>query len=250
MTPSFIAIIPARRGSTRLPNKPLLDIAGVPMVVRTAQQAAKSHARQVIVATDDQEILDVVQNHGFTALLTRPDHASGTDRLAEAAQQLGLPSNSIVVNVQGDEPLIDPTLINQVATLLAQRDDAHIATCACPITTPEDLYNPNHVKVVIQLNQLALYFSRAPLPWAPHAHQPWSAQLPAYRHTGLYAYRTAFLRQCSQLTRGKLERFEAIGQVRALENGYQIVVQPLTAAPAPGVGTEADFAQVRQRYLE
>jgi len=250
MTPSFIAIIPARRGSTRLPNKPLLDIAGLPMVVRTAQQAAQSNARQVVVATDDEEILNVVQHHGFTALLTRPDHASGTDRLAEAAQQLALTADSIVVNVQGDEPLIEPDLINQVAALLAKREEAHIATCACPITSQDDLHNPNQVKVVTQLNQLALYFSRSPLPWAQQLSQPWPDNFPAYRHIGLYAYRTEFLQQFSQLTPGVLEQFEKLEQLRALENGYQIVVQPLASAPAPGVDTEADLERVRRRYLE
>jgi len=250
MTPSFIAIIPARRGSTRLPNKPLLDIAGLPMVVRTAQQAAQSNARQVVVATDDKEIREVVQHHGFTALLTRSDHASGTDRLAEAAQQLALTPDSIVVNVQGDEPLIEPSLINQVATLLAKRTEAHIATCACPITSQADLHNPNQVKVVTQLNQLALYFSRSPLPWARQLSPPWPDNFPAYRHIGLYAYRTAFLQQFSQLTPGVLEQFEALEQLRALENGYQIVVQRLALAPAPGVDTEADLERVRRRYLE
>lgn len=250
---SFIVIIPARRASTRLPDKPLLDIAGAPMVVRTAQQASRSNASRVIIATDDLHIDQTVRAHGFETVLTRADHATGTDRLAEVAQQLNLQPEDVVVNVQGDEPLIDPAVINSVAALLIQTPDAAIATCACPINDADTLFNPNAVKVVCGLDRQALYFSRAPIPWARDAlaqHTPQLADgLPARHHIGLYALRTHFLLQFSRLPVGPLEKFEALEQLRALENGFSIVVHEVDALPAPGVDTADDLERVRQIFI-
>lgn len=246
---SFTAIIPARASSTRLPGKPLLDIAGKPMVVRTAERAAQSGAMQVVVATDDATIMQAVQAHGFTALLTRHDHPTGTDRLAEAAALLGLPDDAIVVNVQGDEPLIEPDTINQVAALLATRPDAAIATCAAPVADAHTLFNPNAVKVVCDAHDRALYFSRAPIPWArdtlADGEQRLAPGLPALHHIGLYAYRVHFLRQFPGLPAGVLEQVECLEQLRALEHGHAIVVQRCARPPAPGVDTPEDLQRVR-----
>ncbi|MBP6019993.1 MAG: 3-deoxy-manno-octulosonate cytidylyltransferase [Burkholderiaceae bacterium] len=250
---SFIAIIPARASSSRLPDKPLLDIGGKPMVVRTAEQAARSKASRVIVATDDARIQDVVRSHGFTTLLTRADHPTGTDRLSEAAAQLDLPPDAIVVNVQGDEPLIDPEHINAVAALLAERPQASIATCACPLADAQALFNPNVVKVVCDQQQRALYFSRAPIPWARDAladgQRVLATGLPALHHIGLYAYRANFLAQFPGLPSGPLEYFESLEQLRALENGYVIAVQTMASHPATGVDTAEDLARVRDLFL-
>lgn len=249
----FIIIIPARRASTRLPDKPLLDIVGVPMIVRTAQQASRSQAERIIIATDDPEIENTVRGHGFDVLMTRSDHATGTDRLAEVAQQLKLSPETIVVNVQGDEPLIEPDTINRVARLLADTPDAAIATCACPISDADTLFNPNAVKVVCDVRQHALYFSRAPIPWARDAlaqqgHQL-ATGLPALHHIGLYALRTRFLLKFPQLPVGNLEKFEALEQLRALENGFAIAVHTVDSMPSPGVDTAEDLERVRQIYI-
>ncbi len=246
---SFIAIIPARRSSTRLPNKPLLDIAGKPLVVRTAEQAAKSKASRILVATDDPEIRQAAEQAGFECQLTRADHPTGTDRLAEVAQQLKLGPDDIVVNVQGDEPLIDPALINHVAALLQSQPDAAIATCASPITETDNLFNPNIVKVVCNHRQQALYFSRAPIPWAREAladgNRVLAPNLPALHHIGLYAYKVGFLNTFPRLPVGPLEAFESLEQLRALENGFGIAVHIAQAHPAAGVDTAADLERVR-----
>lgn len=250
---SFIAIIPARAASTRLPDKPLLDIAGKPMVVRTAEQAALSGATRVVVATDDKRIQAAVQQHGFEVLLTRSDHPTGTDRLAEVAKQLALEPEAIVVNVQGDEPLIDPILIDQVAQLLATQPDASIATCATPILDASALFNPNIVKVVCTQQQRALYFSRAPIPWARDAladgNQRLAPGIPALHHIGLYAYRVKFLERFSSMPAGPLETFESLEQLRALENGFSIAVHVTSARPAAGVDTAEDLSRVRQAFI-
>ncbi|NYT59504.1 3-deoxy-manno-octulosonate cytidylyltransferase [Alcaligenaceae bacterium] len=249
---SFIAVIPARAASTRLPGKPLLDICGKPMVVRTAEQAAKSQASRVVVATDDPNIQMAVQEHGFEALLTRADHPTGTDRLAEVAAQLALAPDTIVVNVQGDEPLIDPAQINTVAQLLAQTPDASIATCATAIIDAAVLFNPNAVKVVCTHRQRALYFSRAPIPWARNAladgSQTLAPGLPALHHIGLYAYRTDFLKAYPGLQLGPLESFESLEQLRALENGYSIAVHIADTHPAAGVDTQEDLDRIREIF--
>ncbi|QXX78742.1 3-deoxy-manno-octulosonate cytidylyltransferase [Alcaligenes ammonioxydans] len=249
---TFSVIIPARLGSTRLPNKPLADIAGQPMIVRCAQQAAQSAARQVWVATDSPQVLEAVQAHGFHALLTDAEHPTGTDRLAQAARLLDLAEDEIVVNVQGDEPLIQPEHINAAAQLLARSGQADIATLAAPITNAETLFNPNAVKVVCDLNDRALYFSRAPIPWArdtlAQGDRILADELPALHHIGLYAYRNRFLQQYAQLPRGPLEHFESLEQLRALENGFQIMVHRLQEIPAAGVDTEQDLERVRAHF--
>ncbi|MFA5520140.1 MAG: 3-deoxy-manno-octulosonate cytidylyltransferase [Castellaniella sp.] len=247
----FTVIIPARRGSTRLPAKPLLDLAGLPMVVRTAQQAARSGAGRVIIATDDAEIQSVAQAYGLTALMTHAGHPTGTDRLAEAATQLGLQDSDIVVNVQGDEPLIEPGIIDAVAALLARSPQSAIATCASPIATADELFNPAVVKVVCDAQDRALYFSRAPIPWARDALASQASPhlapgLPALHHLGLYAYRMAFLQAFPRLASGPLERFEALEQLRALEHGHVISVLRCEQRLAAGVDTPADLERVRQ----
>ncbi len=250
---TFIAVIPARAKSTRLPDKPLKDIGGKPMVVRTAEQAARSGASRVIVATDDHRVMTAAQLHGIETILTRGDHATGTDRLAEVAKLLALAPDDIVVNVQGDEPLIDPALIDMVAQLLQSVPDAAIATCASPITDANTLFNPNAVKVVCTRDRRALYFSRAPIPWARDAlaakEHTLAAGLPALHHIGLYAYRASFLAKFPVLPVGPLETFEALEQLRALENGYIIAVEVTDAPPAPGVDTPEDLERVRAAFL-
>lgn len=248
----FIAVVPARAASTRLPGKMLADIAGTPMVIHTARRAQESKASAVYVATDDQEIFDVVSAHGFKALMTDPEHPSGTDRLAEVAKQLALSPDTVVVNVQGDEPLIDPELINQVAATLSATPDAAIATAAYPIHEVEKLFNSNVVKVVLNSQGQALYFSRAPIPWARDAFQAEDKQLPkqmqAYHHIGLYAYRAHFLTIFPSLAQGALEQLESLEQLRALENGYKIQLMITKHAPAPGVDSAADLEVVRKFF--
>lgn len=243
-------MIPARAASTRLPGKALADIAGLPMVVHVARRAAASGAARVVVATDDSLIQRTVAEHGFEAVLTSPDHPTGTDRLAEACEQLGLPDAAIVVNVQGDEPLIDPALVAAVADLLAATPEAAIATAAHPITHAPTAFNPNAVKVVCDVQARAMYFSRAPIPWARDAWAADARELPAHmpvlQHVGLYAYRVAFLRRFPQLEQGVLERFESLEQLRALEHGYRIVVHLAQQAPASGVDTADDLMRVRR----
>ena len=247
--PSFIVLIPARRASSRLPAKVLADLAGKPMVVRVADQAAQSGASQVLIATDDAEIRSVVEQHGYRALLTRADHRSGTDRLSEAAQQLGLADDAIVVNVQGDEPLISPDLIAEVAAELARRPDCAIATACHALIEAADMFNPNIVKVALDKRNSALYFSRATIPWARDAfaadRDTLPPGLPIYRHMGLYAYRAAFLRSFPSLEPAPLEQFEALEQLRALWHGYRIAVHITAATAAPGVDTPADLELVR-----
>ncbi len=249
---SFIAVIPARIASTRLADKPLQDIAGKPMVVRTAEQAARSGASRVIVATDDPRVLQAASEHGIEALLTRSEHPTGTDRLAEVCEQLGLPPDAVVVNVQGDEPLIDPVFIDQVARLLQDTPEAAIATCAAPIHSPEMLFNPHAVKVVRAANGHALYFSRAPIPWARDAlaggEKIIAPGLPALHHIGLYAYRAHFLALFPSLPIGPLETYESLEQLRALENGHSIAVLVTDTLPAAGVDTEQDLERVRSVF--
>lgn len=246
----FVVLIPARLASERLPSKPLADLAGLPMVVRVAKQAARAGAARVCVATDAPTIVAACEAHGIQALLTRSDHTSGTDRLAEAAQQLQLQPDTIVVNVQGDEPLIAPTLIAAVAQRLAADGKAAMATAAYPIDERADYTNPNVVKVVINAAGQALLFSRAPLPWWRDGAQGQGAATlpqapPALRHIGIYAYRAAFLQQFAQWPPAPLEQCEALEQLRALWHGQRIAVHIATEPPAPGVDTEADLARVR-----
>jgi 3-deoxy-manno-octulosonate cytidylyltransferase (CMP-KDO synthetase) len=249
---TFTVLIPARYASTRLPGKPLLDIVGKPMVVRVAERAQASGADRVVVATDDERILIAASQYGIDAVLTRAGHPTGTDRLAEAAAQLKLEDEVIVVNVQGDEPLLEPALIREVAEALRAHADAAIATACHPIADPEEAFNPNVVKVVLDHAGYALYFSRATIPWARDAfaaaRNKLPLGLPLYRHYGLYAYRVGFLRHYPSLAPTQLERFEALEQLRALWHGYRIAVLVTKGTPAPGVDTQEDLDRVRVLY--
>jgi 3-deoxy-manno-octulosonate cytidylyltransferase (CMP-KDO synthetase) len=249
----FTILIPARYASTRLPGKPLADIAGKPMVVRVAENAGRSGAERVVVATDDQRIVDACRAHGIEACVTRTDHPTGTDRLAEAAEQLALHDDEIVVNVQGDEPLLAPALIARVAELLRSRADAAIATACHPLAEADEAFNPNIVKVALDARGNALYFSRATIPWARDAFANGRPEtlpigLPIYRHYGLYAYRVSFLRRYPALAPSPIERFEALEQLRALWHGERIVVEVTDATPAPGVDTQQDLDRARSLY--
>ncbi len=256
--PGFTVLIPARMASSRLPDKPLADIAGLPMVVRVARQAGLSGAARTVVATDDARIQAACQDHGVPALLTRPDHASGSDRLAEACEQLGLDGDAVVVNVQGDEPLIDPALINAVAALLQAHPSASMGTAAHAIGNLDDYTNPNVVKVVCDAQGMAHYFSRAPIPYArDHAGQAWwdapavataLAGFAPLRHIGIYSYRAGFLRQFPRLAPAPTEAIEALEQLRALWHGHRIAVHISAQAPGPGVDTPADLARVRALF--
>ena len=249
---NFTVLIPARYASTRLPGKPLLDIVGKPMVVRVAERAQASGADRVVIATDDERIGAAAAQHGIEAVLTRGDHATGTDRLAEAAAQLKLNDRVIVVNVQGDEPLLEPALIRGVADELRQHADASIATACHLIEDAEEAFNPNVVKVVLDHAGYALYFSRAAIPWARDAYAVSRSKLPLglplYRHYGLYAYRAGFLRHYPSLAPAQIERFEALEQLRALWHGHRIAVRITQGTPAPGVDTEDDLDRVRALY--
>jgi 3-deoxy-manno-octulosonate cytidylyltransferase (CMP-KDO synthetase) len=240
-------LIPARLASTRLPNKPLADIDGLPMVVRVAKQAHLSQAGRVVVAADDAQIVAACAAHGVEAILTRADHLSGSDRLAEAAQVLGLAEDEIVLNVQGDEPLIDPALINAVAQTLADAPQAAMASAACAITRAEELHNPNAVKVVLAKNGHALYFSRSLLPYPRDAAA--AAQHPALRHIGIYAYRAGFIQAFTQLAPAPLEQIESLEQLRALWHGYAIAMHISASEPAAGVDTPEDLERVRQSFM-
>jgi 3-deoxy-manno-octulosonate cytidylyltransferase (CMP-KDO synthetase) len=246
----YTVIIPARMASSRLPDKPLADIAGLPMVVRVAQRAAQSGATRVVVAADDARIVHACRAHGIEALLTRQDHASGSDRLAEACTLLGLPDDALVVNVQGDEPLIPPALIDEVARVLAERPEASMGTAAHALHELAEYTNPNVVKVVMDARQLALYFSRAPIAWWRDGQQDGAFKaLPSpapLRHIGIYSYRAGFLRQFPQLPPAPIETLESLEQLRALWHGHRIAVHVTPAAPGPGVDTPEDLARVRR----
>jgi 3-deoxy-manno-octulosonate cytidylyltransferase (CMP-KDO synthetase) len=251
MSQAFTVIVPARLASTRLPQKPLADIHGLPMVVRVAQRAALSHASQVVVAADSLEIVQACQAHGVRAMLTQMDHPSGSDRLAEASALLGLEPTDVVVNVQGDEPLINPELINQVAELLVQRPTASMSTAAHEIHELAEFTNPNVVKVVIDQAQLALYFSRAPIPWWRDGFANGIQTLPQpapLRHIGIYAYRVGFLQSFPNLPPALIETGEALEQLRALWHGHKIAVHITHEAPGPGVDTPEDLERVRALY--
>jgi len=235
---SFSVIIPARYASTRFPGKPLADLAGKPMVVRVCERAKQSGAVAVHVATDDERIAAAVRQHGFAVAMTRSDHASGTDRLAEAAEQLGLGDEHIVVNVQGDEPLIAPALIRDVAQLLERRRAAAMATACHAIHDGQTAANPNVVKVVLDAQGYALYFSRAEIPY------PREPGAPSYRHAGIYAYRVRFLREYAALSPAPIERAEALEQLRALWHGHRIAVVVSESDIPPGVDTPQDLQAV------
>ena len=236
----FHVIIPARYASTRFPGKPLADLAGKPMVVHVCERAAKSGAAGVHVATDDKRIFDVVKAHGHRAILTRADHASGTDRLAEAARKLSLKDAEIVVNVQGDEPLIAPRLIAQVGNLLSKKPKASVSTACHAIHDEASLGNPNVVKVVMDAEGYALYFSRSRIPY------PREAAAACYRHAGIYGYRVGFLKKYSRLKPAPLEKAEALEQLRVLWHGFRIAVAVSETEIPPGVDTPQDLEVVRR----
>ncbi len=253
--PAFTVLIPARLASTRLPDKPLADLAGRPMVVRVAERARQSAARRCVVAADDPRIVQACEAHGVEALLTRGDHPCGSDRLAEACERLGLAGDDVVVNVQGDEPLIEPALIDAVAGELARRDDCVMSTAAHAIGSLDEFFNPNVVKVVLDRLGTALYFSRAPIAWwrdgmaAMAIHPaPQTGPLPSpapLRHIGVYGYRAGFLRRFPRLEPAPLEVTESLEQLRALWHGHRIAVHVTPQAPGPGVDTPADLERVR-----
>jgi 3-deoxy-manno-octulosonate cytidylyltransferase (CMP-KDO synthetase) len=249
--PDFIVAIPARFGASRLPGKPLRLIAGVPMVVHVARRALAAGAREVVVATDDARIAEALAGEPLRVCMTRADHASGTDRLAECADQLGWADQQIVVNLQGDEPFAPPEGIRAVAETLAA-SAADMATLGTPVEDSETLFDPNAVKLVRDANGLAMYFSRAPIPWQrdQFARDRLGADpSAALRHIGIYAYRAGFLRRFAALPPGRLEQLEALEQLRVLEAGHRIAVG-LTPVPfPPGVDTEADLARAERRAL-
>ena len=246
----FVVIIPARLASTRLPNKPLADLGGKPMVVRVAERARESGAARIIVATDHADIASACAAHGIEACMTRADHPSGTDRIAEVAHTLGLPADAVVVNLQGDEPLIDPSLLAACAARIGV--ETPMATCAHPLTDVIEVFNPNVVKVVLDKAGRALYFSRATIPWHRDGFAQTRDALPAgyapLRHIGLYAYRNDFLQAYPALEPAPLETIEALEQLRVLWHGYPIAVHVTESAPPAGVDTPEDLARVRLFY--
>ena len=247
---SFIVIIPARLASTRLPNKPLADLGGKPMVVRVAERAQLSGASRIIVATDHADIQAACEQHGVEVCMTRADHPSGTDRIAEVAHTLNLPLDAVIVNLQGDEPLIDPALLQAAAARIGA--EVPMATCAHPLHDAADAFNPNVVKVVLDKSGRALYFSRATIPWHRDAFAQSRDHLPAgyvpLRHIGLYAYRNDFLQAYPALAVSPLESIEALEQLRVLWHGYPSAVHVTDSAPAAGVDTPEDLERVRQHY--
>ncbi len=243
---AFKVVIPARYASARLPGKPLLDIAGKPMVVRVAEQAQKSGASEIVIATDFEKIMQTAQEHNIKAVMTRLDHASGTDRIAEVAEKLGWNDDEIVVNVQGDEPLIEPKLIQEVAEHLANSRAAVMATACHAIHDEASMINPNIVKVVMDASGNALYFSRAPIPYPRDEVHKQAIQ--AHRHIGIYAYRVGFLKKYATLAPSDLEKIESLEQLRVLYHGYKIGVAITDKAPASGVDTQADLDYVRSLF--
>jgi 3-deoxy-manno-octulosonate cytidylyltransferase (CMP-KDO synthetase) len=247
---SFIVIIPARLASTRLPNKPLADLGGKPMVVRVAERAKEAGAARIIVATDHASIRAACEQHGVEVCMTRADHPSGTDRIAEVARAMDLAPDAVVVNLQGDEPLIDPQLLQAAAARIGA--DVPMSTCAHPLHDAADAFNPNVVKVVLDKQGRALYFSRATIPWHRDAFANDTSTLPAgyvpLRHIGLYAYRNDFLQAYPALEVSPLEGIEALEQLRVLWHGYPIAVHVTASAPAAGVDTPADLARVQAFY--
>lgn len=255
--PGYFVVVPARYASTRLPAKPLADIAGKPMVVRVLERASASGAAGVWAAVDHEAVLAAVEAHGYEAIMTSPDCASGTDRLAEVATRLAWDDTAVVVNVQGDEPLLDPALVRATAQALFDHPQASMATVCHPLHDADEMFNPNVVKVVTDKAGYALYFSRAPIPWARDA---WAGQtdasrtlpegLPVFRHVGLYAYRVGFLKAYPGLARPAIESAESLEQLRALWHGHRIVVVQQDAASPPGVDTPEDLLRMRELFAQ
>jgi 3-deoxy-manno-octulosonate cytidylyltransferase (CMP-KDO synthetase) len=248
---NYTVLVPARMASTRLPRKPLADIAGLPMIVRVAQRCLLSQAAKVVVATDDTEILAACAAHGIEAVLTRADHPTGSDRLAEACHLLGLPGEAIVVNVQGDEPLIDPAVIDACAATLASHPDCVMSTVGHPLASTEEFHNPNVVKLVMDQAGRALYFSRAPIPWWRDGALRGEPGLPSpapLRHVGIYGYSVGFLKRFPGLSVSPLEQIEALEQLRTLWHGERIAVHVSAQQPGVGVDTPEDLERVRQLF--
>jgi len=249
---SFTVLVPARLQSTRLPRKVLADLNGMPMVVRVAQRAALSQAVRVVVAADDAEIVAACKQHGIECLLTRADHSTGSDRLAEACRLMGLDGSDVVVNVQGDEPLIDPALIDACANLLGEKTECVMSTAAHAIDLPTEMANPNIVKVVLDGASRALYFSRAPIPWWRDGYAAGVTALPKIgaplRHIGIYAYQAGFLRRFPALPPSPLEAIESLEQLRVLWHGERIAVHVTALRPGPGIDTPEDLARVRALF--
>ncbi|HEX7385638.1 MAG TPA: 3-deoxy-manno-octulosonate cytidylyltransferase [Burkholderiaceae bacterium] len=246
---SFTVLVPARLASTRLPRKPLADLGGLPMVVRVAQRAALSSASAVVVAADHADIVAACTAHGVRALLTRTDHATGSDRLVEACEQLGLDGADRVVNVQGDEPFVEPALIDACAALLDRRTDCPMSTAAHAIDAVAEFADPNVVKVVADDAGRALYFSRAPIPWWRDGNAAGITRLPSpapLRHVGIYGYRAGFLRRFASLPRGSLEAIESLEQLRVLAAGERIALHVASVRPGPGIDTPEDLARARR----
>lgn len=245
----FVVLIPARLSSSRLPGKALADIHGKPMVVRVAEQAAKSRAERVVVATDHADIAAACEAHGVEVVMTAATHESGSTRLAEAVKTLKLPQHQIVVNVQGDEPLIEPELINRTAEVLVE-NNVQMATAAHRIHDFEEFMNPNAVKVVLDKNRNALYFSRAPMPYPRDAMLRGEQSVPenALRHIGIYAYRAGFLQRYAEMDVSPLETAESLEQLRVLWHGFPIAVEITAQAPAAGVDTQEDLDRVLKLF--
>lgn len=254
MSVKYKVVIPARYASTRLPGKPLLDIAGKPMIAHVCQRAVDAEAEQVVVATDDQRIFDTVTALGLQAVMTDPEHQSGTERIAEVAQKLGWSDDAIVVNLQGDEPLIPPAYIRDVASALASQQLAGIATLAAKIHDADEIFNPNAVKVVLDKHGYALYFSRAAIPWNratfPDKHDPAVSALPHLRHIGMYAYTVGFLNRYCGWEASPLESVESLEQLRILWHGEKVMVKVVERTPEAGVDTEEDLFRVTRRLIK
>jgi 3-deoxy-manno-octulosonate cytidylyltransferase (CMP-KDO synthetase) len=256
MTEAFKVVIPARYASTRLPGKPLINIAGKPMIAHVCERAKEAQAIEVVVATDDQRIYAAVTDLGIHVVMTRKDHLSGTERIAEVAQQCGWKESDIIVNLQGDEPLIAATYIRSVAQSLASQSIAGIATLAAKIEQWEEVFNPNTVKVVTDKQGYALYFSRAAIPWdrenfkANHANKSLTAQMSYLRHIGIYAYRVGFLNRYVGWDASPLEAVESLEQLRILWQGESILVNKVSTVPPPGVDTKEDLIRVEKILLE
>ncbi|MBA2412659.1 MAG: 3-deoxy-manno-octulosonate cytidylyltransferase [Burkholderiaceae bacterium] len=248
----FLVVVPARLASTRLPRKPLADIGGVPMVVRVARQAARSGASRVVVAADSTEIVQTCRVYGIECMLTSTEHTTGTDRIAETVKHLAVAPETIVVNVQADEPLMPSDVVDRVARLLNERDDCEIATAAHPIDDAAEFFSPDVVKVVVNNRDRAITFSRAPIPWSRDAFAAGRTALPpglgALRHVGLYAYRAAFLFRYPNLPKPAIEEHEKLEQLRAIAHGVGIAVLRLTEPLPPGVDTPADLQRMRENF--
>jgi 3-deoxy-manno-octulosonate cytidylyltransferase (CMP-KDO synthetase) len=246
---TFKVVIPARYQSSRLEGKPLLDIGGIPMVIHVVKQSLKSMANDVVVATDDQKVFDVVEKFGYKAIMTNINHKSGTDRAGEAVNLMGWSDNEIVVNVQGDEPLINPSLINQVAEYLDLHKDVFVSTACHSISDYNDFINPNNVKVVLDKNLQALYFSRAPIPFPRDEFaQKIIGKEGFYKHIGIYAYRAKFLKTYKDMAQTELEVIEKLEQLRIIYAGYKIGVVVSVDNPMIGVDTPEDLEKVRRLF--